>query len=53
VGDFHEDDYYYLNNGDGTFLKAKKSILGIPAGFYGCCVADIMMDLIFHPRHAS
>jgi hypothetical protein len=33
VGDFHEDDYYYLNNGDGTFLKAKKSILGIPAGF--------------------
>jgi hypothetical protein len=20
--DFHEDDYYYLNNGDGTFGKA-------------------------------
>jgi hypothetical protein len=32
--DFHEDDYYYLNNGDGTFLK-RKAFLGIPVVFYG------------------
>jgi hypothetical protein len=24
VNDFHEDDYYYLNNGDGTFGEFEK-----------------------------
>jgi len=26
--DFHEDDYYYLNNGDGTFTESLKEYFG-------------------------
>jgi hypothetical protein len=42
--DFHEDDYYYLNNGDGTFSESLKSILGIPAGFRWVLCVDINHD---------
>jgi hypothetical protein len=31
--DFHEDDYYYLNNGDGTFSEKPKEHFGHTSGF--------------------
>lgn len=49
--DFHEDDYYYLNNGDGTFTESLKSNFGHVSRFsMGNDAADInndgFMDLI-------
>jgi len=31
--DFHEDDYYYLNNGDGTFTESLKQFFGHSSRF--------------------
>lgn len=43
--DFHEDDYYYLNNGDGTFTESLKTYFGHTARFsMGVDVADINHD---------
>ncbi|SFU29079.1 Repeat domain-containing protein [Pustulibacterium marinum] len=43
--DFHEDDYYYLNNGDGTFTESLKSFFGHTSRFsMGNDVADINHD---------
>ncbi len=43
--DFHEDDYYYLNNGDGTYNECLKSYFGHTARFsMGVDVADINHD---------
>nr|WP_308420167.1 VCBS repeat-containing protein [Christiangramia forsetii] len=43
--DFHEDDYYYLNNGDGTFTEALKSNFGHVSRFsMGNDAADINND---------
>ena len=43
--DFHEDDYYYLNNGDGTFTEALKSNFGHISRFsMGSDAADINND---------
>lgn len=43
--DFHEDDYYYLNNGDGTFTESIKSYFGHTSRFsMGTDVADINND---------
>lgn len=43
--DFHEDDYYYLNNGDGTFAEALKDYFGHTTRFsMGSDVADINHD---------
>ncbi|WP_347584296.1 VCBS repeat-containing protein [Gramella sp. MAR_2010_147] len=43
--DFHEDDYYYLNNGDGTFNEALKSSFGHVSRFsMGNDAADINND---------
>ncbi len=43
--DFHEDDYYYLNNGDGTFTESLKSHFGHTSRFsMGVDVADINHD---------
>lgn len=43
--DFHEDDYYYLNNGDGTFTESLKSHFGHTSRFsMGIDVADINHD---------
>lgn len=43
--DFHEDDYYYLNNGDGTFTESLKSYFGHTSRFsMGVDVADINHD---------
>ncbi|WP_342750378.1 CRTAC1 family protein [Aureitalea marina] len=43
--DFHEDDYYYLNNGDGTFKEALKDHFGHSSRFsMGNDVADINND---------
>ena len=40
--DFHEDDYYYLNNGDGTFTESLKKYFGHTTRFsMGNDVADI------------
>jgi hypothetical protein len=46
--DFHEDDYYYLNNGDGTFTESLKQYFGHTV-FNGVDVADVNHDgfLIF------
>ncbi len=49
--DFHEDDYFYLNNGDGTFSESLKQYFGHTSRFsMGSDVADInhdgFMDLI-------
>ncbi|WP_420320528.1 VCBS repeat-containing protein [Flagellimonas sp.] len=43
--DFHEDDYYYLNNGDGTFSESLKEHFGHISRFsMGNDVADINHD---------
>lgn len=43
--DFHEDDYYYLNNGDGTFKESIKEAFGHTTRFsMGSDVADINHD---------
>lgn len=43
--DFHEDDYYYLNNGDGTFNEVLKSNFGHISRFsMGSDAADINND---------
>ncbi|MFS4468627.1 VCBS repeat-containing protein [Maribacter sp. 2210JD10-5] len=43
--DFHEDDYYYLNNGDGTFTESLKKYFGHTSRFsMGNDVADLNHD---------
>ena len=43
--DFHEDDYYYLNNGDGTFTEGIKKYFGHTTRFsMGTDVTDINHD---------
>lgn len=43
--DFHEDDYYYLNNGDGTFTESLKEYFGHSTRFsMGNDVADVNHD---------
>ncbi|WP_343488045.1 VCBS repeat-containing protein [Allomuricauda sp. d1] len=43
--DFHEDDYYYLNNADGTFTESLKEYFGHTSRFsMGNDVADINHD---------
>ncbi len=43
--DFHEDDYYYINNGDGTFKERTKEVFGLTTRFsMGNDVADINHD---------
>jgi len=43
--DFHEDDYYYLNNGDGTFAESLRNHFGHTSRFsMGNDVADINHD---------
>lgn len=43
--DFHEDDYYYLNNGDGTFKERVKDHFGHITRFsMGSDVADVNHD---------
>ncbi|WP_242082819.1 VCBS repeat-containing protein [Aestuariivivens sediminis] len=43
--DFHEDDYYYLNNGDGTFSEKAKEFFGHTSRFsMGNDFADINHD---------
>lgn len=43
--DFHEDDYYYINNGDGTFTEQIKDYFGKTSRFsMGSDVADINHD---------
>ncbi|UII74612.1 VCBS repeat-containing protein [Flagellimonas sp. HMM57] len=43
--DFHEDDYYYLNNGDGTFTESLRKHFGHTTRFsMGSDVTDINHD---------
>ena len=43
--DFHEDDYYYLNNGGGTFKESLRDYFGHTSRFsMGSDVADINHD---------
>ena len=43
--DFHEDDYYYINNGDGTFTESLTQFFGHTSRFsMGNDVADINGD---------
>ena len=43
--DFHEDDYYYLNNKNGTFTESLKKSFGHTSRFsMGCDAADINND---------
>jgi hypothetical protein len=43
--DFHEDDYYYLNNGDGTFSESLRDFFGHTTRFsMGNDIADINHD---------
>ena len=43
--DFHEDDYYYINNGNGTFTESLKTYFGHTSRFsMGNDVADINHD---------
>ncbi|WP_395054567.1 VCBS repeat-containing protein [Flavobacterium sp.] len=45
TNDFHEDDYYYLNNGNGTFSESLKSHFGHTSRFsMGIDVADVNHD---------
>ncbi len=56
--DFHEDDYYYINNGDGTFTDKLKMHFGHTTRFsMGNDVADInhdgLPDLLTLDMHAE
>jgi enediyne biosynthesis protein E4 len=43
--DFHEDDYYYLNNGDGTFRESVKDYFRHLSKYsMGCDAADMNND---------
>lgn len=43
--DFHEDDYLYFNNGDGTFTEKGKEMLGHTSRFsMGSDIADVNSD---------
>jgi len=43
--DFHEDDYYYINNGDGTFTESLRKYFGHTTRFsMGNDVSDINHD---------
>ncbi len=43
--DFHEDDYFYINNGDGTFTESVKIYFGHTSRFsMGSDAADINHD---------
>ncbi len=43
--DFHEDDYYYINDGDGTFTESLKEYFGFSTRFsMGNDVGDINHD---------
>lgn len=43
--DFHEDDYLYINNGDGTFAERSKEMLGHTSRFsMGSDIADVNSD---------
>ena len=42
--DFHEDDYYYLNNGDGTFTESLKKHFGHTSRFSMGNISDINND---------
>ena len=43
--DFHEDDYYYLNNGDGTFTESLRAYFGHTSRFsMGSDATDINHD---------
>jgi len=43
--DFHEDDYYYINNQDGTFTESLKKYFGHTSRFsMGIDIADINHD---------
>ena len=43
--DFHEDDYYYLNNGDGSFKECLREYFGYSTRFsMGNDIADINHD---------
>ncbi|MDX1286121.1 MAG: VCBS repeat-containing protein, partial [Draconibacterium sp.] len=43
--DFHEDDYYYLNNGDGTFTESVKEYFSMVSRFsMGNDMADVNND---------
>ena len=43
--DFHEDDYYYLNNGDGTYTEQLKKYFGKTSRFsMGSDVTDLNHD---------
>lgn len=43
--DFHEDDYFYINNGDGTFKESLKEFFGHTSRFsMGNDAADINND---------
>lgn len=43
--DFHEDDYYYLNNGNGTFTESLRNFFGHTSRFsMGSDVADLNHD---------
>jgi hypothetical protein len=45
TNDFHEDDYYYLNNGNGTFTESVKNHFQHLSRFsMGCDAADINND---------
>jgi enediyne biosynthesis protein E4 len=45
TNDFHEDDYYYLNNGNGTFREAvKEHFRHLSKYSMGCDAADINND---------
>ncbi len=43
--DFHEDDYYYINNQDGTFTESvKESFQHLSRYSMGCDIADVNND---------
>jgi hypothetical protein len=45
ANDFHEDDYYYINNGNGTFTESVKEHFRHLSRFsMGCDAADINND---------
>lgn len=45
TNDFHEDDYYYLNNGNGTFTESLKNYFGHTSRFsMGVDASDINHD---------